>query len=238
MNTAKRFLFSLSALLILSGTALALPAYARGGSDSPQDIAESSTTTTGSADDNSTTGTQTETEVETHGGSLAEQFKIAAQAKVAEKKSQVKEQTEEHRQQACEARKTNLANRMSNAVTQAQKHKDVFDKIYARVKDFYTNKSLNVTDYASLTANVDTTQAAAADSISALKTLDVSVDCSSQTVATSVSAFQTAVGNTRDSLKTYRAAIVKLITAIKGASTSTTKTDNSTDTTQTNTGNQ
>jgi hypothetical protein len=211
MNTAKRFILSLSALLLVSGAALAVPVSAR-----------ASTGNDTSAKD-STTGTETQTEVETHANSLTDQFKALAKSDLAAKKAQVKEQTQAHRQTACEARKANLTKRMANAVTHAQNHKAVFDKIYTRVQDFYTNKKLNVADYATLKANVDTAQANAAASITALQQLDVSVDCTSQTVADSVSAFQQAVKNTRDSLKAYRASITDLITALKGASTSTDK---------------
>jgi hypothetical protein len=217
MNKAKRFVFSLSTLILFSGVALAAaPVYAEDGSSG-----------------SGSTGSQTETDVENHGHSLAEQFRLQAQEKIAEKKAQVKEQTQEHRQQACEARKTSLTKRMSRAVTQAENHKAVFDKIYTRVQDFYTNKKLSVTDYDSLKAKVDTAQADAAASIQALKDTDISVDCTSSTVADSVSAFQTAVGSTRDSLKTYRAALVDLINSLKGASTGQGQTqDNSNDTNQ------
>jgi hypothetical protein len=230
MNKAKRFVFSLSTLILFSGVALAsAPVYAEhGGSGGGSD--DNVVTV---ADDTSTTGTQTETEVENHGHDLAEQFRLQAQAKVAEKKAQVKVQTQEHRQQACEARKTSLTNRMTNAVFQAERHKAVFDKIYTRVQDFYTNKKLNVSDYDSLKTAVDTAQADAAASIQALKDTDISVDCTSSTVADSVSAFQTAVGSTRDSLKSYRKALVDLINSLKGASTGQSDSQDTTDNTNT-----
>src|SRR5207237_372867 len=131
--------------------------------------------------------TSTTTENETKDTTLSEQFKEQAKENLQAARQNTKEQTKEHRQQACEARKTNLTKRMNNAVAQAEKHKAVFDKIYTRVQDFYTAKQLNVTDYATLTAKVNTAQAAAQTSINALTDLDVSVDCTSQTVADSVS---------------------------------------------------
>jgi hypothetical protein len=231
MNKAKRLVFSLSTLILFSGAALATaPVYAEPGSS-----AHSPANAVMAAADDSTTGNQTETEVENHGHDLAEQFRLQAKAELAEKKAQIKEQTQEHRQQACEARKSELTKRMSRAVTQAQKHKEVFDKIYTRVQDFYTNKQLNVSDYDSLKAKVDAAQADAAAGIQALKETDVSVDCTSSTVADSVSAFQSAVGSTRDSLKAYRSALVDLINSLKGASTGQSSAD-STD--NTNTANQ
>jgi hypothetical protein len=230
MNKSKRFVFSLSTLILFSGVALATaPAYAEHGSSGS---GSDDTTTVATASDDSTTGTQTETEVENHARDLTEQFRLQAQQKLAEKKAQVKEQTQEHRQQACEARKTNLTKRMSSAVAQAERHKAVFDKIYTRVQDFYTNKKLNVSDFDSMKAKVDSAQADAAASIQALQNTDVSVDCTSSTVANSVGAFQTAVGSTRDFLKAYRAALVELINSLKGASTGQSA-DNTQDTTNT-----
>jgi hypothetical protein len=214
MKTFQRFLLSLSTLLLMSGVALVAPASARGGNDT----VEAATTTT---TNDSTTGTQTETEVETHANSLAEQFKLQAKTDLAAKKAQVKLRTQEQRQKSCEARKTNLTTRMANAVTHAQNHKAVFDKIYARAKTFHDTKNLTTANYDTLVANADKAQADAAASITALRQLDVSVDCASQTVADSVSAFQQSVKDTRDSLNTYRKSIVELIKALKGSSTST-----------------
>lgn len=173
------------------------------------------------ADDNASNTTDSTT--------LKEQFQQEAKDRLQTLRENVKEQTQEHRQQACEARKSNLQRRMTNAVAAADRHKEVFDKIYTRVKDFYTNKNLNVANYADLTAAVDKAQADAQAQIDALSGLDVSVDCTSQTVADSVAAFQTAVKSTRDSLKAYRAALVDLIKSLKGASTGAhSTTDNST----------
>jgi hypothetical protein len=126
---------------------------------------------------------------------------------------------------------------MANAVRTAKTIKGVIDDKYTRVQDFYTSKSLNVTNYQTLKDAVDTAQAAAADSISALQATNTTIDCTSGNAAETVSAFRTAVGNTRDSLKAYRKALIALITQIHGASTSTTKTDQTDNTAQTNTTN-
>jgi len=231
MKTFKRFIFSLSTLILFSGVALTVPVSARDGTSGSNDVAETSNTTTTTSSSDSTTGTETQTEVESHSNTLSEQFKSKAAADLAEKKTKVKEHTALERQKSCEARKTSLDKRMSNAVRQAQNHKEVFDKIYTRVKDFYTTKNLNIANYDTLTVSVDKAQADAAASIMALQGLDISVDCSSQTVAGSVSTFQQAVKTTRDSLKTYRSSLVDLIKAIKGASSGTdsgTSTNNTT----------
>jgi hypothetical protein len=231
MNKPKRFLASLAALLLFSGVAMTTTATASNGRRSIPDTNSSSNVATASDDTSSSD--------ESGSSTLTEQFREQAKEKLQAARQNVKEQSEAHREQSCNARKANLTKRMSNAVSRAQKHKEVFDKIYSRVKDFYITKNLNVSNYADLTAKVDTASSDAQSSIDALKALDVNVDCTSQTVADSVSAFQQAVKTTRDSLKTYRATLVDLIKSLKGASTgANTSGDNSTDNSTTNTTNQ
>lgn len=232
MKKIYRLLLSASTLLIFSGAASAAVHPGPPGvlADEP-----SNTTT-------STSGTETDTEVQSHGLSLAQQFREQAKAKVAAAKSH---HTLAQRQQACSARQANLTKRMANAVRTANTIKGVIDDKYTKVQDFYTAKSLNVTDYSTLKDATDTAQAKAADSLSALQATDVTIDCTTGNAAETVSAFQASVGDTRDSLKDYRTSLVDLINSLKGASTSTTKSDDSqqagdqtqTDTTQTNTTN-
>lgn len=172
------------------------------------------------------------------GRQLAEKFKLEAKSKLEAAQAKHQERTQEQREKACTARKANLTKRMANAVAQAKRHKEVMDKFYTKVKSFYTDKNLSVSNYADLTAAVDKAQADSQTSIDALSALDVNVDCSSQTVAASVSAFQTAVSSSRDSLKAYRKSLVDLITALKGASTGADKSSDSGSADNANTSNQ
>lgn len=213
MKNIRRFTLSLAVLLLFSGVSMALP-HAAHSQDNSNDTSTSESNT------------------------LEQEYKDMAKAKVDALRATHQAQSQQHRQQACEARKANLERRMSNSVRFATNHKAVFDKIYQRVQDFYTAKKLNVSNYDSLRSAVDTASTNAQTSIDALKALDTSnIDCTSQTVADSVSAFQTAVKDTRDKLKAYRATLVDLIKSLKGASTganTTSGTDNnSTDTTNT-----
>jgi len=223
MTNIKRFILSLSTLILISGLALAAPVSAR-------HAAAEDSTTTSTGDSSASTDSK--------GGSLAEQFRLEAKDRLEAAQTKHQEHTQQQREQACTARKANLTKRMANAVSQAKRHKEVIDNFYTKVKNFYTEKNLNVTNYADLTAAVDKAQTDAQTNIDALAALDVNVDCSSQTVAASVSAFQTAVQSTRDSLKTYRKSLVDLITALKGASTGADKSNDSGSTDNTNTSGQ
>ena len=181
-----------------------------------------------------------EAEIHDKANTLVQQFMMQSQAKVAtQAKNAANPPSQANIQKSCEARKTALTNRMNNAVKAAQRHQQVFDSLYTKIKAFYVSKNLSVTNYSDLTAKADAAQADAAAKITALQNLNFTVDCTQTgSLATNVSAFQAAVGAARDSLKAYRQALVNLITAIQGASTantsgsSTTGTNNSSNTTQ------
>jgi|GEM_PF-2121088 len=232
----KRLILSLAALLVVCGASLsggtALAEHGGSNNSGPGSNSDDSVVTA------STNSTETENEQETeHSQSLREQFKEQARTKVqSEVKAKVQQKTQAQKQQACTARKTNLQNRLNNATSAAQRHKDTFDNIYTKIKNFYTNKKLNVANYNTLTTAADKAQQDAADQIAALKGLDITVDCTqADSLATNLTAFQTAEKSTRDSLKSYRKSLVDIITALHGASTSTDKTGStSTDDSSTN----
>jgi hypothetical protein len=220
MTKIKRLWISLAALLLFSCLAVVAPVSARevqeGSSDKPNVTA------------NPPRFAVPEPE-KSNSHDMAEQFKAQAEQKVQEDRQKIKEQTQAEREKSCSARKTSLTHRMSRAVSQAKGHKDVFDKIYAKVKAFHDNKQLNVTNYDALVNDANLAQTNAQASIDTLSSLDVTVDCSSETVATSVAAFQQAVKNTRDSLKAYRSAIGDVIKAAKTAAQSANSTNNESD---------
>jgi hypothetical protein len=226
MTKIRRLIISSAAILLFSSVALAVPVSARDGSSVEEPAGSVLGTPPSTSEGTSDSG------LSSSGSSLADQFREMAKQKVEQAKQNHQEQTEVQREKVCGTRKANLTKRMATAVTVAERHKTNIDRIYAKVKDFYTTKQLNVSNYTDLTAKVDAAQTNAQVAIDALKALDVNVDCTSQTVANSVSAFQQAVSNTRDSLKAYRSALVDLITALKGASTSS-NTSSSTDNTST-----
>jgi hypothetical protein len=228
---SKRLLAAMAVLVLACGVSLSGSALAEQGSgDSSPNSGSSSSGSGDTSDDSATsnTTTETKTELETHTNTLREQFRQQGRAKVqAEVKDNIKAHTTEVRQKSCEARKASLTNRMNRLVTNSQKHKEVFDKIYTEVKAFHDSKSLTTADYDSLVSKVDTAQADAAAKIAALKSLDVSVDCTQPNVADSVSAFRAAASSTRDSLKAYRKAITALIVAVHQSAETNSSTDNS-----------
>ncbi len=171
---------------------------------------EHQTTTT------NTTTTETETETETGGDqSLRDQAKQLLQ----DKRKNIKEHTQEQKQKACEQRQKSIEKRTSNFSTAAQRHLEVFNKIFVKVQAFHDSKGLDVANYDALVAAATAKQTAAQNAVDALKALNVQIDCTQTDPATTVATIKTAVSDARTALQTYRKSLVDLITALKGAST-------------------
>jgi hypothetical protein len=196
-----------------------------------------------------TVASSSETENESGDDSAADaQTKASIHAKASEllttKRQNVKEHTAEQKKKSCEARAANIKKRADNYATAAQRHLNVFNKIFTRVQDFQTKKQLTVTNYDDLVAAATAKQTAAQAAVDALKDSDVTIDCTQADPASAVATLKTATANARTALHEYRVAIKDLVVALKGASTAkdgddtsttptgdTTTTDTTTDTT-------
>ena len=174
--------------------------------------------TSGSTSDSTSTSTDA-TETETH-TSLRDQ----AKQMLAEKRQNIKEHTADQKKKACEAHSAEINKRSKNYATAAQRHLDVFNSIFSKVKAFHDSKQLNVTNYDALVAAATAKQTAAQAAVDTLKGLDVSIDCTATDPASTVATLKTAVKNARTSLQDYRQSIKDLVVALKGASTTQTST--------------
>lgn len=206
---AQKLVFGIVSLFAVSALTVA-PAVAQRGADDGQ-IPDDSTTSSEQS------GADDTEEVKSRFKSFSETGKKEVEA-LKTKSQDAKKKTDAERQKSCETRAAELTKKLNKKVADAQKHKDVFDKIYTRVKSFHDTKQLNTPDYDALVAKVDSAQAAAQTSIETLKAFDTSVDCTQvDAVAAKVAGFRDALKSTRDSLKAYRTAIKDLIVAVKGS---------------------
>jgi hypothetical protein len=142
------------------------------------------------------------------------ELKEKLEQKRAERKSKAQERLTAAKQQVCENRKEKIAAIMKRAVTRAENHVSVFDKITTRVKDFYTKKGNTLANYDELVAAVDAAKAKAVADIETLKTLD-ELDCSSEDPKGNAEDFKTALGTVKEDLKAYRTAVKNLIVGVK-----------------------
>lgn len=183
---------------------------------------DSGTGSTGAA--TASAGTETSDNTSGHGGSLRDQAKELLQTK----RQNGKEHTEDQRQKACEQRQKSIDTRTTNWSAAAQRHLDVFNSIFTKVKAFHDSKQLNVSSYDTLVAAATAKQTAAQSAVDALKALNVQVDCTQADPASSVATIKTAVSDARTTLQAYRSALKDLVVALRGASTAQTNTDTTT----------
>lgn len=211
--------------------ALAPAAYARQGGD---DQSQQGSTSTGSTQTTQPATDQkrvNEAEVRNQVTTFEQKGSDSVKSLEA-KQDPSKKHTEQERQKSCEARATEITKKLNKKVTDAEKHKAVFDKIFTRVKEFHDTKNLTTPNYDTLVAKTVTAQTAAETSIATLKTFDTTVDCTQVDAAvTKLAGFREALKATRDSLKTYRTSIKDLLVAVKGSIPAETTTNSGTTTT-------
>lgn len=211
MKKTKSIMLSLAALLLLSTTAMVLPAYAQG-----DDKSKDNTTERRTKNKSGVSGPiHDEMDASKKSSPLAEQFHKQGDEKIKALRAQDKQRSQAERQKNCTNRKVALNNKMNQKIINAERHKAFFDKVYAKVKNYHDSNQLNVPNYDNLAAKVGSAQEGAQANIDALKALDVNIDCTSQIIGDSVSAFQQAVKATRDSLKEYRTSLHDLMKAVR-----------------------
>lgn len=193
---------------------------------SVQSVASTNETENEAGDDN---GVDAQTKAEIHS---------KATELLSEKRKNATEHTADQKKKSCEARSANIKKRADNYATAAQRHLNVFNKIFTRVQDFQTKKQLTVANYDALVATATAKQTAAQAAVDALKSADVTIDCTQADPATAVATLKEATANARTALHEYRLAIKDVVVALKGASTDQTDdTDKTTTTTPTTTDN-
>lgn len=141
--------------------------------------------------------------------------KQEAQERVAEKRESIEEKSQERRQEACERRVEKLDSTMDRIESQANRLLGVMNSFYLRVQGFYDSGQLTVANYDELDTAVSDAQANALTEIAALSELNVDVDCTDEEVAVSVGAFKNSASSAKESLRSYRAALVELISSMK-----------------------
>ncbi len=155
----------------------------------------------------------------------------AAREKLAERRDGRVQKTAEQRLKVCEARKKSIENKINAYVKHGENKLKNFDAIYERVKNFKTDKKLDVPNYDALLAAADAKQIAAAEAVAALKELTADFDCATSDPAMTIAAIKEATADTRTALKEYRTSIKNIVVAL--AQVNKTDETNSNDTTTT-----
>lgn len=144
-----------------------------------------------------------------------ESIKSKSKARIEALKQKAETKTAEVRTKACDARKTNIENRLNNRVEAANRHKATFDSIFNRVKDYAESKSLTSTEITALQTSVSTASQKAIDEISALELVDINIDCTNpDNVAITIDTYKNQLTSVKPALKDYRDSIRKYAQAV------------------------
>lgn len=161
-------------------------------------------------------------EVHERGGVQAQEHRgRAAEARnsAEERVQSIRQNIEERRariaQEVCERRSERLQAVIPRLSTSSTTLQTTMDKMYERVQDFYDNGQLTVDNYEELNANVLSAQAESAAAVEAVRTFEFELDCEEAGVGQQLDGFREAVGQARDELKSYRAALVAFISALR-----------------------
>lgn len=135
--------------------------------------------------------------------------------KVAEIKSEVEARRAMLTQEKCEARKARLETRIPKLSKSAVTVKGVIDRMYEKVQGFYEDGQLAVSNYEELVAAIELAKSESETSLEALESYEFEVDCESETIAAQIDSYRTAVKEAREDLKSYRGALVGLISSLR-----------------------
>lgn len=151
-----------------------------------------------------------------------EEYKKKKQEEVRDKKEALSEKKEKSEQRkhklkkdVCEERKDKLEAKVPRLGNGAANLQEVFDKVYERVQNFHDNNQLNVANYDTLKAAVDSSQANAETAVNAAKDYKVDIDCENPDLAGQLAEYREKVKTAKEALKDYRASLVLLIKAVK-----------------------
>jgi hypothetical protein len=153
-------------------------------------------------------------------------LRATGQEKLAERRAGHEAKTAERRQQICENRKTGINKKITAFSKAADTKLTQFNNVYTRVKEFKTDKQLEVSNYAELVAAADAQQTTATEAVAALKELSADFDCTKTDPAQTLAAIKASTTDAKTALKDYRTSIKNIVVALAQVNkSSTTGTD-------------
>lgn len=129
--------------------------------------------------------------------------------------AEVEERREEVQQRVCEQRQERLQDIIPRLGTSAVRLRDVMDDIYDKVQGFYEDGPLTVENYDELADEVDSAQVDAHAAVEVVEDYEFELDCEEPGVGQQLDGFRQAVTEAREELKSYRAALVELISSLR-----------------------
>lgn len=146
-----------------------------------------------------------------------QEVKKEAREKAKEIRAQARAERSELKPDKCERNQAKIERAIPRISRNAENLVGVFDKIYDRVQGFYESGQLTVSNYDELADAVDEAQLAATTDVAALQELEFTLDCDDPETGVELVSLKDIATGTKDSIKSYRSALVDLISAMRSA---------------------
>lgn len=121
----------------------------------------------------------------------------------------------------CENRQKAITNIMSRIADRGQKQLTLFTTIATRVETFYTDKGKTLSNYDTLVADVNATQAAAQTAVDTIKSASTGFDCNGTDPQGFVSSFKDSLKSEISALQDYRTSVKNLTVGVKSVQSTT-----------------
>lgn len=177
-------------------------------------------------DDNANSDTSTQSDdsssddSDTSKSELKQRLKEArasAQKRVETERENKKEQTKEKRKTLCENRLKTINNKISAYTKAGTTQLNHLNAVYDKLKNFQSENSVEVANFADLTAAADEKQQAAANAVAVLQSVATDVDCSDPEVAVTLGTIKEAAKAAKTALREYRASLHDILVALAQA---------------------
>jgi len=155
----------------------------------------------------------------------AQERRVSVDERKAEIKVRVAERKAEIQQRVCERRQATIERRIPRLATSANRIQIVIDTMYDRVAGFYESSQLTVDNYDELVEAIEVAKADSTAAVELVNDYQFEVDCEDQNLDQQLGEYRAAVGDARTELKTYRTALVDLISSLRAKAASDDQTD-------------
>jgi hypothetical protein len=135
-----------------------------------------------------------------------------------DRKTQLAAKLDEVKLKTCQAREHGINTKLKRMAARGQKQLEVFTNIATRVEAFKTKNNLNVANYDTLVAAVNSQKEAAVAAVDKVNADSANFSCTSTDPKGVLQAFQADVKAENTALFNYRQAVKNLLVAVKTAS--------------------
>lgn len=122
---------------------------------------------------------------------------------------------DEKKLEICQKHEADINRHMQKIAERTEKHKQVFDKIFERVQDFYASKNLNLDGYSVLIEDAEGKKAIAEEAIARLQAEGVDFGCESDDPVGVAVAFKSVRSDSAEAMQEYKTSLKNLISQIK-----------------------